>query len=242
MQMRFIALLVVAIFHGSISAIKQDSTSNDASPSRLQMNVPTTLRFGRSKEVGAVKLDSVNDEERMNVPGVSKLADLDREIWKARKLDMHLSNILWVATGKSPQSMFTFFHLDKIGDKIDETTKVIQWFRFAKKYRATNGNHWLPDREIYTILGKSKASETKLAMLFESLQHIPDLNNLATTMKTFQLNMWINRGHTPDSVATLLGISKRGPLKTEFDPRFTILDDFTKAFKAEKLKRSQTMR
>ncbi|POM63674.1 Avirulence protein (Avh) [Phytophthora palmivora] len=249
MRMHLVVLLIISLFLVITNATSgQDPTSKNPVPTLSLIDTTTTKKYLRSTETQVANLadtgDSLNNEERVNVQGVSKLADLDKTTWKLRKMDMSLSNKLWVKTEWDPFSVFKYFHLDRAGEKIDEKKRIIQWFWFATEYRAAKGIHWLPDYKIYSILKKSKASEAKLAVLFESLRDIPRVKTLAETMQKYQFQLWKDRGYNPVTVANLLGIPNRGPLKTEFDPRYKVLEDFSELFSGNgnKLKRSTTIR
>ncbi|POM77807.1 Avirulence protein (Avh) [Phytophthora palmivora] len=251
MRMDIAVLLVLCAILAGINATsehEQDTSPKNFIPTLSLIDTTTTKRFLRTTKSQAANFadtgDSSNNEERVNVQGVSKLADLDKTTWKLRKFDMYLSNKGWVKMGKDPLWLFKYFHLDRAGEKIDEKKRIIQWFWFATEYRATKGIRWLPDYEIHSILGQSGASEAKLAVLFESLRDIPRVKALAETMQKYQFQLWKDQGHNPTTVAKLLGIPNRGPLKTEFDSRYKILESFTKAYTGDagtKLKRSTTI-
>ncbi|POM77685.1 Avirulence protein (Avh) [Phytophthora palmivora] len=249
MRMHLVVALIVSLFFVITNATSgQDTTSKNPVPTLSLIDTTTTKRYLRTTETQVANLadtrDSSNNEDRVNVQGVSKLADLDKATWKLRKFDMSLANKGWVKLEWDPLWLFKYFRLDRAGEKIDEKKRIIQWFWFATEFRAAKGIRKLPDYEIHSILKKSGASEAKLAVLFESLRDIPRVKALAETMQKYQFQLWKDKGHNPITVAKLLGISNRGPLKTEFDPRYKVLEDFSKLFSGNgnKLKRSTTIR
>ncbi|OWZ02106.1 RxLR effector protein [Phytophthora megakarya] len=201
------------------------------------ISATTTKRSLRTQEAGVVKPAGVqggaDDEQRVNTEALSKLAGLDKKTGLIHKADM-ITNKVWAVTKKDPERLFKVFGLQKAGAQIDEKKSVIQWFRYAVDYRATKGTDKLSDAKIYSILEKSKASEAKLAALFQSLKDIDDVKTLATTMQSYQFKRWKDKLHTPDTVAEmLLGIvrpsHRKGVyLRTEYDQKYKIVEEFAK--------------
>ncbi|POM71425.1 Avirulence protein (Avh) [Phytophthora palmivora] len=209
-------LFVLCVVIASIDAITEHEltlTSKTTSPNHPIVSAITTKRFLRTTKTQVANLadtrDSSNNEDRVNVQGVSKLADLDKATWKLRKMDMSLANKFWVKTEWDPLWLFKHFRLDRAGEKIDEKKRIIQWFWYATEYRMANGIRKLPGAEIYSILGQSGASEAKLAVLFQSLRDIPRVKALAETMQKYQFQLWKDQGNNPITVAKLLGISNQ---------------------------------
>lgn len=244
--MHSIVLAVVVLLFGLhvIVASERDSIHPKITGPNRSINAPERAaikkRFLRSFIAANVDGND-NDEERAGAQELSKLAQLDKTTWKLRKVDMKLSNKIWISWGKDPDYIFKYLKLIKTGEKIDETKKVIQWFRFVKDYRSAKGEGWFPDYRIYTLLLKA-AQESNLATLFQSLKQIPDVKSLAETMQKYQFKRWIDLGNNPVSIVKLLGIPNRARLATEHDSRYDILMKFTKMYQAEKkLVRSATM-
>ncbi|ETN16933.1 hypothetical protein PPTG_06024 [Phytophthora nicotianae INRA-310] len=229
-------LLLVSIVLISGEAAATDVLRKEEQSKLLHANtvVKTTRVLTSDEEARDINTGfSTDDEEKTNVKGLSKLADLDKATWKLRKMDMKLSNKVWIRGGKDPDDMLKYFRLGLAGAKIDENKKVIQWFRFVKDYRNAKGQHWFPDYTIYEVLAtKTRASESKLAELFAALTHIPDVKNLAGIMQNYQFRLWVSRKETPTTVAAKFGIPFRAPVGTERDSRIDILDAFTKVFNA----------
>ncbi|OWY93731.1 RxLR effector protein [Phytophthora megakarya] len=216
--MRFIVLLVVVTFNFSFSAtsaLNQDAISKNTPSSQSQ----TTRPAGNDESEGG--------EERGIAPGTSKLLDLDKKTFSLVKFDNLLSNKLLILIREKPEKVFNIrFGLGKAGDNIGEKRKIIQWFRYARDYRAKLGDDQLPEAKIYDILAKT--SETKRAMLFQSLKDIPDVKDLATAMQKYQIQLWVNQNREASWVANTLEIALRKRVKRDTNPMYSILEEFMK--------------
>lgn len=127
MHTHYAMLLAILFFLASI-----DTVSAHAQPKPtvvLRQHFPAHLltsngsvgaakRLLRSYKVSAIDgsntEDEADSEERLSV---SKLVQLDRATWRLRKVDMKLSELIWIAAGRTPAFMFKRFHLDS-GKKI----------------------------------------------------------------------------------------------------------------------------
>ncbi|GMF56179.1 unnamed protein product [Phytophthora fragariaefolia] len=224
--------LYAVVLAGNINAV--DVASKD----RLRFDHPVgifnrLLRSAGSKTLSDTTSAYTTYREDRGADGawVSKLAEADNKVWKLRKLDMKLSEILWIKMGKDPKYLFnTFEQLHNTWAKIDSNKKTVQWFRFVKAFRAKKGTGRFPDYDIYSLL-RTKVPEEKLAVVFESLKQIPDVKSLAETMQQYQFRLWIDRKETPASIGNLLGI--RVALRTERGPKDDILSSFTKMYRGQ---------
>ncbi|ETK72838.1 hypothetical protein L915_20156, partial [Phytophthora nicotianae] len=90
-------LLLVSIVLISGEAAATDVLRKEEQSKLLHANtvVKTTRVLTSDEEARDINTGfSTDDEEKTNVKGLSKLADLDKATWKLRKMDMKLSNKL----------------------------------------------------------------------------------------------------------------------------------------------------
>ncbi|OWY95489.1 Avirulence (Avh) protein [Phytophthora megakarya] len=133
----------------------------------------------------------MHDEERVNLQGLSALAILDKETWALSKIFKNADYRIWAKQMISPENVFTTeFHIRVAREAINKNKKVVQWFRYINEYRSRWGDQAFADYQIYQTLKTTKASETKLALLFQSLDDIDDVKNLAAIMKNYQYQKW----------------------------------------------------
>nr|AEK81141.1 Avh308 [Phytophthora sojae] len=176
MHTHYAMLLAILFFLASI-----DTVSAHAQPKPtvvLRQHFPAHLltsngsvgaakRLLRSYKVSAIDgsntEDEADSEERLSV---SKLVQLDRATWRLRKVDMKLSELIWIAAGRTPAFMFKRFHLDSGKKIILENKKLVQWFRFTQTYRNEEGGvDNFPDRKIVSLLEKHISKTQMKAVL-----------------------------------------------------------------------------
>ncbi|OWZ11205.1 RxLR effector protein [Phytophthora megakarya] len=140
---------------------------------------------------------------------------------------LQLSNKLLIFIREKPEKVFNIrFGLGKAGDNIDEQRKIIQWFRYARDYRAKLGDDRLSEEKIYDILAKT--SEAKRSILFQSLKDIPDVKDLATATQKYQIQLWVNQNREASWVAKTLEIALRKRVERDTKPMYSILEEFIK--------------
>ncbi|KAG7376611.1 hypothetical protein PHYPSEUDO_013039 [Phytophthora pseudosyringae] len=104
---------------------------------------------------------------------------------------------------------------------------VLQWFRYAKMYRAKVGP--LSDDDIYTLLSKL-TSNADLAVLFESFRQLPELEKLGKRMQSVVFRKWIRGEMRPDAVAGQLGLESSASALLKMDLRCKIHEDYAVEF------------
>nr|AEK81191.1 Avh334 [Phytophthora sojae] len=168
MRFQCIVLIALAFFYVGIDTADALIRAEQAVPSKTTGHncLSSSTNTGRllRAEIG----DDGGEERLPNSEWVSRLAQADRKVPKLRKLDMKLSQWLWIRDGKTPEELFyTFSNLYNTWAKIESNKKTVQWFRFVEAYRAKWGTGRFVDQDIYRLLS-TKVREDKLAIVFET--------------------------------------------------------------------------
>ncbi|KAE8970030.1 hypothetical protein PR003_g28869 [Phytophthora rubi] len=228
------------------------STSSKIAPSERLLSSENSagiskrlLRSHASPDEESAEGDFVAAGEERGVDGawVSRIAQLDRDTWAIKKLDLKVAAKAWLATGSTPKSMFDYVNHRSSWANIENNKRAIMWFRFTKGYGEKNGAGSFTDYEIYHLL-RTEVPDDKLALALEGLKQIPDLKNLAETVQKYQFKFWVREKETPTSIAKLLGIPHSPTLVTERGPKDAILSQYTSVLfgKEKKMTRSTTIR
>ncbi|GMF37251.1 unnamed protein product [Phytophthora lilii] len=221
------SVLVLFVAANAVSALENTAQGNQSS---LIHNISPLLTMNTTMAITTRHLRSHHDsrmneaendpstEERGGNLGLSKLAKLATKFGSPAE---SLTNKAWLKAKVNPEVVYADLHL---GHKLEENPKFLQWLRYTVAYRAKmGGSIWFMNEEIYGLLAKT-TSEADIALLFQSLKQVPDLNALAKALQITQFKKWIADGARREDIVKLLGATHSLPTS---DPKSEILDEFT---------------
>ncbi|KAG3115636.1 hypothetical protein PI125_g5360 [Phytophthora idaei] len=226
-----VLLAVVALLAGVLA---HDSPDQAYNPKMIVHYVPvvsnslpkSTITTASKRLLRSYEAE-VSGDERVNVPGLSKLDDLVQKIVKSKPSTEKAVVKAWLQSPVHPKELLRALRLGKGTMKLDANPNLLQWFRIVAAYRAKNGDQAFSDLDIYYLLLKTNSAQDlttlfrplkdspglekiaanwEFATLFQSLKDVPDLKKLAENMQTYQFQEWLRMKISPEVVASVLAI------------------------------------
>ncbi|KAL4111151.1 hypothetical protein PRIC1_002832 [Phytophthora ramorum] len=232
MRVPYVVLMILVILVANADTVaaltrSKQITTSETTPSllslpRLLAGVPTEKRLLRTTDV--VTDEKADSEERVSIPGLSRIAELASNIVPAASMK------LWLATQTSPKDVFRLLNIKHLRDsttKLDDNVVLkewlIQWLRYTMSFRAQEGKHAFYYGEAYLVLTKA-APESELATFFLTLKNIPELKSLGEKLQKAQYDIWIWSNVVPDKVATMMRVTSHTKIT---DPNYAVYLGYT---------------
>ncbi|KAE9350333.1 hypothetical protein PF008_g6494 [Phytophthora fragariae] len=244
-------ILVAAIFFcvglNPVEALMNSgkSTSSKIAPSDSLLSSENTagiskrlLRSHASPAAESAEGDFVAGGEERGVDGawVSKLAQLDQEMWIFKTWDLQVAVKFYLKIGNTPKDVFRIIGSRSSWAKMDTNKRATMWFRFTNAYRAKNGAGSFPDYEIYQLL-RTKVPEENLALALEGLKQIPDVKNLAEVVQKYQFQVWVSKKQPPHQYRRNAGHSAQSDFGNGARPKGCDFEPIFQAVRERKLTR-----
>lgn len=174
MSMRWVLVLAVVI------CLVNEAIASRRIPSR-------SLRMDKYAAVDD-RNDEADNEERIKVPGLSKIAELAS---RASPKAQNTANKMWLWSQTNPEDVFKALRVGEAGTKLNNNPHLLQWLKYVQMYRGQKGpDNWFPDKQIFSLLLAMTKRQIKLALLFQSLTRH---KNLGEKMQTLLIEKWISK-------------------------------------------------
>ncbi|POM73543.1 Putative RxLR effector [Phytophthora palmivora] len=148
-------------------------------------------------------VDGVRSEERVILPGLSKIQEL---ALKLTPLSQEKAQLLWLKLKTRPEVVFNSLHLGETVLKLDDNPRLLQWFNYVKAHKSKIGG--FTDEDIYKLLSK-RTDDGELAVLFYSLEKTPKFERLGTRMRSLVFEKWLNNDMRPGKAKVQLELIGR---------------------------------
>ncbi|KAG3024821.1 hypothetical protein PC128_g8719 [Phytophthora cactorum] len=234
-----VLLAVVAFLAGVLAHDSPDQAYNSKMIAHyvpvVSNSLPKSTITTASKRLLRSYEAEVSGDERVNVPGLSKLDDLVQKILKSKPSTEKAVVKAWLQSPVHPKELLRALRLGKGTMKLDANPNLLQWFRIVAAYRAKNGDQAFSDLDIYYLLLKTNSAQD-LTTLFRSLKDSPGLEKIAASMQKSLSGAWVSKALQeetyPVTVYNTLRLQEAGT-KLDETPIFRQWQKYVETYRAK---------
>ncbi|OWZ01365.1 Avirulence (Avh) protein [Phytophthora megakarya] len=131
----------------------------------------------------------------------------------------------WLKKGESSDTVFTRLQLSTAGDNLFDNPQFVRWIQYTDDLSAK-----MPKETVSAMSTlAARYDDDVLHKMIQAAKNVPSTRDLATKLKTEQMEHWVKVGKDPDDVFHLFKLDKTGD-KLFSNPEFTAwakyVDDF----------------